>query len=553
MASLSAMPKPGTRPPGPDPVDTQPPRSAGEGWHSAADIGVRAGRYVGVEAVEEVAAEDRVQVHNGHADGDPEPGSSSEPTGPSIPPRMLLALLAGVLVVMAALGLLSTPADGPLLTGGTLADEVLMPEPALRIDESTPTPTSLSSTAVESPPTTLNPNALFVSAESGDDGADGTGFESALASLQTALDRVEPGETIYVMDGVYRELVEPRNAHYVARRGGTADAPVRIEAAPDHRPVIIASNGNGLEIQADYVEVVGLTVRGEGYDTENNPWGNGILIRNSHHVRVAGNEISGMPLNGISTVESSNLIIVGNEIYENAFWNHSQGSGISLWHSVSNGEPPDPDGYHDRVIGNRVYRNENKVTSVWFDYEVITDGNGIIIDQGRETNYDGRVLVANNVVFDNGGRGIMVFETDRVDVIHNTVYRNGRTAELFGGPTELSAAKAKDVRFGNNLVWPREDSNGIRVSDAQEVSSIGNLVVDTGSPGQTSAEDVVIAGDPLLVNPSIDETVADFRPTGPSPAVGMAVDFRPRINWDRNGVDRRLSDPTVGAYAESPD
>jgi len=462
---------------------------------------------------------------------------------------MILAVLAGVLVVLAAVGLLSTPAGGPLQTNGTLADEV-MPEPALRIDPATPT--SLSSTAVESPPTTLNPNAIFVSAESGDDGAAGTGFDSPLSSLQAALDRVEPGETIYLMDGVYREAADPGNAHYVARRGGTAAAPVRIEAAPDHRPVIIASDGNGLEIQADYVEVVGLTVRGEDYATDDNPWGNGILIRNSHHVRIAGNEISGMPLNGISTVESSNLIIVDNEIYENAFWNHSQGSGISLWHSVSNGEPPDADGYHDRVIGNRVYRNENKVKSVWRDYQEITDGNGIIIDQGRETNYDGRVLVANNVVFDNGGRGIMVFETDRVDVIHNTVYQNGRTAELWGGPTELSAARAKDVRFGNNLVWPRQGSNGIRISDAEEVSSAGNLVVDNGSPGQTSVDDVVITGDPLLTEPSVDESVADFRPTSASPAAGSAVEFRPRLNWDRNGVDRRLFEPTVGAYAAVP-
>ncbi len=463
---------------------------------------------------------------------------------------MMLALLAGVLVATAALAVLSTPAGGPTQTHGTLADEVMV-EPALRVDKSTPT--SLSSTAFESPPIALNPNAIFVSAESGVDGADGSGPDSAMRSLQAALDSVDPGETVYLMDGVYRDVVDPGNAHYMARRGGTADQPVRIEAMPDHRPVIVASDGNGLEIQADYVEVIGLTVRGEGYETDDNPWGNGILIRNSHHVRIAGNEISGMPLNGISTVESSNLVIVDNEIYENAFWNHSQGSGISLWHSVSNGQPPDADGYHDRVIGNRVYRNENKVTSVWRDYEVITDGNGIIIDQGRETNYDGRVLVANNVVFDNGGRGIMVFETDRVDVIHNTVYQNGRTADLWGGPTELSAAKARDVRFDNNLVWPREGAKGISVSSAEDVSSVGNLVVDTGNPGQASSGDVVMTGDPLLVNPSIDESIADFRPTGSSPAVGAAADIKPRLNWDWGGVDRRLSRPTAGAHVATTD
>jgi len=157
--------------------------------------------------------------------------------------------------------------------------------------------------------------------------------------------------------------------------------------------------------------------------------------------------------------------------------------------------------------------------------------------------------VANNEIFDNGGRGIMVFETDRVDVMYNTVFHNGRTEDLDGGPAELTASRARDVRFYNNLVWPRDGSVAVRTANADGVVTGGNLIVNTGDPGQVTDADTVLSSGPALFNPSIDENVADFRPTAESMAIGAAVTVRPRLNWDRDGADRRLARPTAGAYA----
>ena len=139
----------------------------------------------------------------------------------------------------------------------------------------------------------------------------------------------------------------------------------------------------------------------------------------------------------ITSVESSNLEILHNEVFDNSFWGAEQGSGISFWRSVDAGVGPDADGYHDRIVGNIVYRNENKVFSQWRDGEVITDGNGIILDTSDDEGYTGRTLVANNVVFDNGGRGILVFGASRVDIVSNTTYRNGRTPGLLDGSFRL--------------------------------------------------------------------------------------------------------------------
>ncbi len=265
---------------------------------------------------------------------------------------------------------------------------------------------------IVAPPTTVevtlpvgpdtDPLTFYVDAVLGDDANDGQTAEAAFRSLQSALDRLQPGNTLFVMGGTYAELQEPGNAHYVVSASGTAEAWIRIAAAPGpHQPVIVASDGNGISIRGNYVEISGLEIRGQGFSAENS-YGWGMLIRNSHHVRLADNLVSGMAVGGISSVESANLEITGNEIFDNSFWGTEQGSGISIWHSVDAGFGPGSDGYHDRVIGNVLYRNENKVFSRWRENDVMTDGNGIIIDETDETGYTGRTLIANNVVFDNG-------------------------------------------------------------------------------------------------------------------------------------------------------
>ncbi len=454
--------------------------------------------------------------------------------------KVVLTVVAAMVLVMAFALATPDPAVGPTQTIDVTASDrellrVLPPSSLPRARE----PMASSEAAL--------PDGIFVSSALGSSDNDGLSLQTPVRSLQDALNRVQPGETVYVMDGTYTEVAAPGDHHYLVAAGGRPDAWVRVANAPGHAPVIVASRGNGLEIQADYVEIEGLTIRGDGFDEGGDPWGAGILVRGSHDVRIVDNEISSMPVSGVSSVESTKLTIMNNEIYENSFWSTVQGSGISLWRSVAHDQGPDVDGYHDRIIGNRIYRNENRVRSRWRNFEVITDGNGIIIDETRQTGYPGRVLVANNLIFDNGGRAIMVFKSSNVDVVHNTTYHNGRTAELDGGPVELAAGHADGVRFVNNLVWPRPDAPGLRVFDAYNVTSGGNLIVGAGS-GDHSDSDRVTSEDPRLVNPTTDTATADFRPQPTSPAVGMAVAVEPSLTFDMVGRPREAGRWTVGAY-----
>ncbi|MGB5759028.1 MAG: hypothetical protein WBM50_19090 [Acidimicrobiales bacterium] len=395
------------------------------------------------------------------------------------------------------------------------------------------------------PPPPLDDSPFFVSPDRGDNANAGNTIDAPWASLQFALDQLRPGDTLYLMEGTYDEL-RVDNFHYVMRNSGQPDAWIRVTAAPGHEPVLIPTEGTAFEVQANYVEVSNLTVRGEGFN-ETNSYGVGLSVRRSHHVRLLANVVSGMPLAGISCIESSNLEIIDNEIFENAFWSTAQGSGISIWHSLDWGQPPAADGYHDRILGNKIYRNENRVKSKWVNFTTITDGNGIIIDQNRDFNYTGRTLIANNVVFDNGGRAILVFESNRVDVIFNTTYHNGRTVGLDGGPVELAAGTATDVRFFNNLAWALPSAPAMRASGSREVTSGGNVLITTNPLG-AGEQDLVLSVGPGVISPSTDERTADFRPEATGVLIDRAMAFEPALPYDIDGTDRPEGSADVGAY-----
>ena len=405
--------------------------------------------------------------------------------------------------------------------------------------------------AVGSLASDADPHVLFVDPVTGDDGGDGQTSASAWRSLQTAFDRLAPGDTLYLMGGDYRgERLTRFSSHFEVTVSGTAEHWIRIAAAPGQTPRIVATAGNGIELLGDYLAVEGLTVVGEGFGPDND-YGWGLMTRGNHHVRLAGNTISGMAVGGITSIEATNLEITGNEVHDNSFWGPEQGSGISLWHSRDAGTDPGPDGYHDRIVGNLVYRNENKVPSMFRPHRIITDGNGIIVDQADQMGYTGRVLVADNLIVDNGGRAVLVLESSRVDVVRNTTYHNARTAGLEGGPVELAAGRARDVRFVANLAWARPGGMALKARGARAVVSDGNVFVTDQPVPQAAPTDMVTAdGAGLVTLPAEDPDVADFRPAPasallgrPSPALLVAS-----LTVDADGAARPPSRAAVGAF-----
>src|SRR5262245_43460325 len=102
----------------------------------------------------------------------------------------------------------------------------------------------------------------YVSSEIGSDNNSGTSAGAPLATLQSAANLVQPGDTVEVMNGTY---TGPGYGNVVdITTSGTASAPITFEAEPGQTPVINTSGTwNGILVQASYINIKGFTVVGD--------------------------------------------------------------------------------------------------------------------------------------------------------------------------------------------------------------------------------------------------------------------------------------------------
>lgn len=377
-------------------------------------------------------------------------------------------------------------------------------------------------------------NALHV-APNGNDGNPGT-VDRPLASINAAASRVEPGQQILVRGGTYREAVT------IKGRSGRPDAWITLRSYPGERAVIsvgVGQNAVALRGGSSYVNIACLELAGPTEQPEAIPaspslmrerrlsgaganeipqnYGAGVDIGDqadtkagtlSHHVRIVANEVHDFAEMGISAVEVSHVTMAGNTVYRNARYSCHAGSGIGIAYMHDTGGPDNSDGYSNYIVGNVSYANEQRSLQCFTDNlgAVITDGNGIIIDDHDSTNYQARTLVADNVVFGNGGRGILVFNSSRVDVVNNIAYQNAQTPELMGrsGPhPDIAVASSDDVRVYNNIAVSL-DRNEAFIESNSSVDARANLF-DPPEPD-------------LFVQPATDGS-ADFTLTPGSEAV----------------------------------
>ncbi len=397
-------------------------------------------------------------------------------------------------------------------------------------------------------PSDTDPNTFYVSPD-GNDGNDGQTPETPWRDLDVGLRRIQAGHTLFVMDGLYeRPLEAGRGGHFRMSTTGRADAWIRILAYPGATPTLRGTNGTGLEIVGSYVEVRGLELAGVGYSAENN-FGMGIELTEGVNLVVADNIVHGFPIGGIALNGVAGVTVTGNTVYENGYWHPGQGSGISVWLPENRGQVTDAEGYTDRIENNIVFRNENRVPANYNAQGQVTDGNGIIIDSTRQTGYNGRYLVRNNLVVNNGGRAIHVFDADHVDIIHNTTYQNGFTDALWPAGSELTAYRASDVRFQNNIAWARPDTRPLFTGEDSNIVSEGNVYISGTIDGPATASDRIISGNPGIADPGLDPLSADFRLTAASMLIDTGLEPVAQSQFDLNGALRvQGSAPDPGAF-----
>jgi parallel beta-helix repeat protein len=292
----------------------------------------------------------------------------------------------------------------------------------------------------------------YVDASIGNDANLGTSEALALKTIQSASQKAVAGDIVYVKSGTYKEDV-------TITASGNPNNWITFQAYPGDKP-IIEGEFQAIHITGNYVKIIGFDITAKLYD--------GIFIdgkvEGNHHIQILNNTVHDAGGNGIGATKTDYLTIENNTVYRNAFTSFYQSSGISIYEAKESDKLP---GFHNIIRGNTSYSNENKHPR---DDGQVTDGNGIIIDDFRQTQtqnpdgspvaaYTAQTLVENNIVFDNGGRGVHIFQSDNVVVRNNIASNNLKSDNLEGTLNgEITTFFSSNISFYNNTVSPKDSS-----------------------------------------------------------------------------------------------
>lgn len=372
----------------------------------------------------------------------------------------------------------------------------------------------------------------------GNDKNSGRTTSSAFRTIQRAADLTNPGDTVLIMDGVYKNAY-PTGTVVDIKRSGRAKAWIRYKAYPGHRPKLQHNGWHGIWISngASYIEINGLEVAGNNGNmtrrygvsqkyNQSNPLTNGNCISidgtqngHTHHIRILNNKVHDCGGGGISATESDYVTIENNEVFNNAWYSVYGCSGISLlnnWNSDNN------QNYKMFVTRNRVYNNQMLVP--WMRNGKIQDGNGIIIDRAmnkqkgsRLSPYRGRTLIADNITYKNGGGGIHTFQSENIDIVYNTSYLNNQSPEIAYG--QISVNDSNNINVLNNILY---SERGKPINGRWGGSNIRfdyNLNANSSSISASGPSDII--ADSQFMNASD----GDFRLKWASPAINSGMKF----------------------------
>lgn len=300
---------------------------------------------------------------------------------------------------------------------------------AISIDESlTPSPTEM----IYIPTVQKSKNDYYVSTL-GDDKSDGRTEVTALRTLGRALEVVQPGEIIQVLEGTYKEALMLENI-------GSSESPITIRGVysttvfDGQRTMTIGfwcEMCNNLIIEdltfQNYTDI-GIGV----YLSTQITMDTLIVHHNGFAAQLTDWDIEGY---GIQTDESQNITIINSEVYNNGpdprpFGR--LGTGIDSYactdcvirnnysHDNIGGGILVEDGVNVLVVGNEVRANYLDATEdEWWD-------GGIWIDGGHD------IILRDNHFYENIGPGIQISNEDHQNVFGYLLENNLSTQNIYG-------------------------------------------------------------------------------------------------------------------------
>lgn len=436
---------------------------------------------------------------------------------------VVLAAVVGIVVVRGG------ESRGPRHTVGTTAEE--------SAGASSGQPTPMRTLFDRAAPARVR--YVYVEAHGGSDLNSGSSIASAYATIQHAVDVAVPGDRILVGAGHYAGL-----SIYGFR--GTARRWLVIESIDQEvRPIINVAHSagvDGIDIQqSSFVGVMGFEIEGVQRSPDTNPSGVAIF-RGSDHIDVWGNDIHDFPGGGVNAfyVPSTDfhgqrlpaggwdlLDVAFNTIHDTSKYSPENTSGISFYGAVATSGATLPGGYGYEAVGNYVYDVICLVDSSsgagTFPY--VTDGNVISVDSlsvpyvAGLRPYEKRGLIEGNLLVDNGGRAVHVFNSVNVDGYFNTAVGNLRSdSPVIHDRVEMdSNVVGGRVRYFGNIIAPTRTPRSTDSSSSylDNVIAGGRQSVPTGNFDRRRSGRGSFVGESNAMAVSTGEPVTAFTPVMP--------------------------------------
>jgi hypothetical protein len=366
---------------------------------------------------------------------------------------------------------------------------------------------TIAGTVTDWAPTQWDPTATFLRTRYIGPAALGTGDGSSptnCMTIQTAFsssnaNKAIAGDDCLLLDGNHA-LTGTLNFH----NPGTSANPIRFRAQNPGAARVFASTAfhNSL-IQFSQTGGVAdcryTIIEGIEWDGASANANLGVDVQNgTHHIAIRNCFIHNTRENGIAFRQGDYFRADGNYVWECGIGSTSKPSGISINVGATNYTSDGYTGFHHYIVNNFVAGSKDAST-----VGSITDGNGIIIDNGAAP---GQItvpatLIANNVVYHNGNRGIHVLMCiGGIFIGHNTCHENGldTTSNAAVSGTAIGASSEFNNQGGvvtwfNNFAnpWQGPGSFGSYAWEVNASYNPGTYVPDSSTAGgaTTAASD----------------------------------------------------------------
>ena len=358
----------------------------------------------------------------------------------------------------------------------------------------------------------------YVSQQNGSDGNNGLSPSAPFKTVDYALDRLQPGDTLLLM-GVFTnehfipgytysdDINDPHiwlDEHTIRISGLNGSPGNYITLKPYDENTVIKGDGANIirVLNSSYLQFEGLHIYGE---VENIPMSTalalqflyrdpdtdevlyrvppgtpdeevenmilpvlgsvsrptytntrGIYLSNVHHVTIRSNTIHHAPGVGLTVSYCEYIDIIENEVHNCSRKSYTGTHALVVTKATST---DNLNNYKINILRNEVHHNYNEIYS-WspqksFITPRIDEGKGISLQRNSEDSWKhGRFLVANNLCYWNGFSGVHTNTGKRMDFINNTCYLNSYTNTV---------TYAGEEQKGKNIGISAQASDDIRI------------------------------------------------------------------------------------------